>query len=118
MPLTPFQKGVARILIANRTPESHIAGGVVINRRETDLRYSDDLDIFHDVAASVAASAEEDAKVLQEKGYSVEWTIRNEGFYRAEVAQGDDRLRLNWTTDSAFRFFPVQRDEDFGYCLH
>jgi hypothetical protein len=118
MPLTPFQKGVARLLIANRTPESHIAGGAVINRGETGLRYSDDLDIFHDVAASVAACAEADAKVLQGAGYSVEWAIRNEGFFRAEVGRGDEHLRLDWTTDSVFRFFPVQKDEDFGYCLH
>jgi hypothetical protein len=118
MPLTPFQREVARILIANRTPESHIAGGAVINRGETGLRFSDDLDIFHDVAASVAASAETDAKTLQEAGYSVEWALRNEGFFRAEVSRGDDRVRLDWTTDSVFRFFPVLPDEEFGYCLH
>jgi hypothetical protein len=79
MPLTPFRKEVVRILIANRTPESHIAGAAVINRQETGLRYSDDLDIFHDVAPSVAASAEADATTLQAAGYSVDWTIRNEG---------------------------------------
>jgi hypothetical protein len=118
MPLTLFQKEVARILIANRTPESHIAGGAVINRGETGLRYSDDLDIFHDVAASVAATAEADAKVLQSAGYSVIWSIRNEGFFRAEVSRGEDHVRLDWATDSVFRFFPVQADEDFGYCLH
>jgi hypothetical protein len=118
MPLTFFQKGVARILIANRTPESHIAGGAVINRRDTSLRYSDDFDIFHDVAASVAASAAADAKALQGAGYSVDWTIRNEGFFRADVGRGDDHVRLDWTTDSVFRFFPVQQDVEFGYCLH
>ena len=64
MPLTDFQKGVAPLIAANRTPESHIAGGTVINRGETGLRISDDLDIFHDVpeggptaAGMVAASA-------------------------------------------------------------
>ena len=30
----------------------------------------------------------------------------------------EDRLRLDWATDSAFRFFPVLPDEEFGYCLH
>jgi hypothetical protein len=118
MPLTPFQKEVARILMANRSPDSHIAGGAVINRQETSLRYSDDLDIFHDTAASVAASAETDAKALQSLGYSVEWTIRNDGHFRAEVGRGSDHVRLDWTADSAFRFFPVQEDEEFGYCLH
>jgi hypothetical protein len=27
-------------------------------------------------------------------------------------------LRLDWTTDSVFRFFPVLQDDEFGYCLH
>jgi hypothetical protein len=118
MPLTPFQKQVIRILMANRTPESHIAGGAVINRSETGLRFSEDFDIFHDIAASVVASAETDAKALQEAGYSVQWVIRNEAFYRAEVSQNAGTVRLDWATDSVFRFFPVQQDEEFGYCLH
>jgi hypothetical protein len=29
MPLTPFQKAILRVLFANRTPESHFAGGAV-----------------------------------------------------------------------------------------
>ena len=118
MPLTPFQKEVARLLAANRNPESHLAGGAAINRGEGTPRFSDDLDIFHDVAASVIASAEADAKTLRGAGYSVEWALRGEGFHRATVGRADDRLRLDWTTDSAFRFFPVQPDEEFGYCLH
>jgi hypothetical protein len=118
MPLTPFQRGVAQILAKHRNPESHIAGGAVINRGESGIRISDDLDIFHDVAASVAASAELDAMTLREVGYSVEWTLRGEGMFRAEITRGEDRVRLDWTTDSAFRFFPVLPDEEFGYCLH
>ncbi|MFN7937739.1 MAG: hypothetical protein U0R19_30705 [Bryobacteraceae bacterium] len=27
-------------------------------------------------------------------------------------------MRLDWVQDSAFRFFPAQRDELFGYVLH
>ena len=54
MPLTPFQRGVAQILAKHRNPESHVAGGAVINRGEGGVRISDDLDIFHDLAASVA----------------------------------------------------------------
>src|SRR6516225_6353012 len=116
MPLTDFQRGVAHILAKHRNPESHIAGGAVINRGESGIRISDDLDIFHDVAANVAASADADAKALVEAGYSIEWSLRSEGISRAEVSRGEDRVRLDWTTDSAFRFFPAQPDEDFGYC--
>jgi hypothetical protein len=118
MPLTPFQRGVAQILAKHRNPESHIAGGAVINRGEAGVRISDDLDIFHDVAASVAASAEADAKALREAGYAIEWTLRGDGIFKAVASRGEDRVRLDWTTDSAFRFFPVLPDEEFGYCLH
>ena len=34
MPLMDFQKAVARSIAANRKPESHVAGGAVINRGE------------------------------------------------------------------------------------
>jgi hypothetical protein len=118
MPLSTFQREVAHVIAAHRNPESHVAGGAVINRSDASFRYSTDLDIFHDVAASVAQSAETDVKSLQAEGYVVEWTLRQEGFFRAEVSRDDGRLRLDWTTDSAFRFFPVQPDEMFGYCLH
>jgi hypothetical protein len=118
MPLTTFQKHVLRILAANRNPDSHMGGGAVINRGERGLRFSDDLDIFHDAAESVAASAEADEKALTSSGFALRWTTRAEGFFSAAVSRGIDRLRLDWTTDSAFRFFPVQPDDEFGYCLH
>ena len=118
MPLTDFQREVALLLASHRNPESHVAGGAVINRADESLRYSDDLDIFHDVAESVAVCAEADAAVLRTAGCSFHWTLRQEGFFRAEVRRGKDGLRLDWAADSPFRFFPVQPDKDFGYCLH
>lgn len=118
MPLTAFQREVARLLAAHRNPESHVAGGAVINRGEAGVRVSDDLDIFHDAADSVGLSAEADARTLQDAGFSVTWTFRSPGIVKAEAARAADRLRLDWTTDSAFRFFPAVPDEDFGYRLH
>jgi hypothetical protein len=117
MPLTAFQRWVAHILAANRNPDSHVGGGAVINRSDDSIRYSADLDLFHDVAENVAACAELDAQALLGAGCSVEWLLRNPGFYRAKANRGDDTLRLDWTHDSAFRFFPVQPDDDFGYSL-
>ena len=118
MPLTVFQKKIAHILAKQRNPESHLAGGAVINREQTSPRYSNDLDIFHDRADSVAAAAEADAQALQDAGCSIEWVLRGAGMFKAAVSTGADRLRLDWTTDSPFRFFPAQLDTDFGYCLH
>ena len=72
MPLTAFQKEVARLLAAHRNPESHLAGGSVINRADASPRYSNDLDLFHDAADSVAACAEGDGRELLARGYAVE----------------------------------------------
>jgi hypothetical protein len=92
--------------------------GAVINRDAESPRYSDDFDIFRDVAESVAVCAEADAEVLRAARYSLHWTLRQEGFFRAEVTRGQDKLKLDWAADSPFRFFPVEPDKEFGYCLH
>jgi hypothetical protein len=118
MPLTGFQREVARLLAAHRNPESYVAGGAPINRSDSSPRYSDDLDLFHDVAESVAACAIADINLLRESGYTVDLLILQPGFYRAVAGKSDNQVRLDWTNDSAFRFFPVQPDGDFGYCLH
>jgi hypothetical protein len=118
MPLTAFQREIARLLVAKRNPDSHVAGGAVINREDSSFRYSEDLDIFHDAAESVAVSAEADATALHGAGYAVEWALRQVGFFRAIVTRDQDQCRLDWSYDSAFRFFPAEPDADFGYCLH
>jgi hypothetical protein len=118
MPLSPFQREVAGILAAQRSPASHVAGGAVINRADTSPRFSQDLDVFHDRAESVATCAEADAERLRVEGFSFEWTLRQPAFFRAVVSRGSDKLRLDWGYDSAFRFFPVKPDPEFGYCLH
>ncbi len=118
MPLTAFQKEVAHILAANRNPESHLAGGSVINRADASPRFSNDLDLFHDVAANVAVCAEVDTKALTAQGFAIDWQLRQPGFYRATASRAADTLKLEWCADSAFRFFPAQPDADFGYCLH
>jgi hypothetical protein len=95
-----------------------VAGGAVINRSDASPRFSADLDLFHDAAESVAVCAAADAEALMKGGYTVEWQIRQPGYYRAQASRGADSLKLEWCSDSAFRFFPAQPDPDFGYCLH
>ncbi len=46
------------------------------------------------------------------------WLLRTPTFYRAVVTAGERQLKLEWAQDSAFRFFPVQKDERCGYRLH
>src|ERR1700677_3972597 len=75
MPLTEFQKSVARVIAPNRTPESHIAGRAALNRGDAGLRISDDLDIFNDAltirqntAEFVSACVDADERLTKEAG--------------------------------------------------
>jgi hypothetical protein len=118
MPLTAFQSDTLRLLAAGRSPESFLAGGTVLNAGIDSPRYSKDLDIFHDVETSVVTCAEADAATLRQAGYGVEWLLRQPLFQRAEVARGGERLLVEWLFDSAFRFYPVERDALSGWRLH
>jgi len=105
-----------RALAAQRSPDSYIAGGVAINREGP--RFSDDIDIFHDSEARLESAAKDDTAALTAAGYSVTWESVREGKRDSTVARGGDAMPLEWVTDAAFRFFPTQPDELFGYVLH
>ena len=118
MPLSAVQGLVLRLLAANRSPESYLAGATVLHQGANSSRYSLDLDYFHDLADSVATSAETDAATLHAAGHTVTWLLRAPTFHRAVVQVAGESLRLEWAQDSAFRFFPVQADPMSGYRLH
>lgn len=116
MPLTKLQSHVLRVLAAERSPDSYIAGGVAINREGP--RFSGDIDIFQDTEQRLEAAAKADAKALTDAGLKLSWKKIATGKREAELEGLDDRMRLEWVHDAAFRFFPPQRDELFGYVLH
>jgi hypothetical protein len=122
VPLTDYQRRVLRILAANRSEESHFAGGIILNSADDAPRYSDDFDIFHDAAEAVAAASSADCASLQAAGYTVvtvagDWE-RPSGFRRAAIISSEGRLEIDWAADAAVRFFPVQRDPVMGWRLH
>lgn len=118
MPISEIQAKVLRLIAGNRSPESYLAGATVIHRGDNTPRYSRDLDFFHDLAESIALSAEKDAATLQEAGCDVRWLLRAPAIHRAVVTVGRRELKIEWAQDSAYRFFPLQKDELFGYLLH
>jgi hypothetical protein len=118
MPLTAFQTEIFRIIAAHRNPDSYVAGGIVINRADASLRYSNDIDLFHDTAAAVVVSAEKDAEALRKAGCDVSFSFREPTFQQASVLRGGQKVRLDWAADSAFRFFPIVPDEVLGFRLH
>lgn len=116
MPISKLQSDILRLIAANRDPDSFVAGGVPINR--TGPRYSADLDIFHDREARVAAAALADVKLLSSAGYEVIWLRQQPATYAAAVRHDGDETKLEWVVDSDYRFFPVVKDQQFGYVLH
>ena len=118
MPLSSIQADVLRLIAANRSPDSYVAGATVLHRAEDTPRYSADLDLFHDLEESVARSAEADAAALGTAGHELSWLLRTPTFHRAMVRASARSLSIEWAQDSAFRFYPVQEDDRFGYRLH
>jgi hypothetical protein len=125
MPLTAFQKEVLAILAANRSEESHFAGGIVLNAPEDSPRFSRDFDIFHEVAGEVVRASERDAASLCQAGLTVqklspygEW--EKETTFRRAVVRGaaENVVEIDWAADSTFRFFPIERDAVLGWRLH
>jgi len=125
MPLTVFQKEVLAVLAANRSEESHFAGGIVLNAPEDSPRFSRDFDIFHEVAAEVVRASERDTASLRGAGLEVqtlspygEWE-KETTFRRAKVkGPAGDVVEVDWAADTAFRFFPIERDPVLGWRLH
>ena len=66
MPLTKLQSHVLRVLAAERSPDSYIAGGVALNRQGP--RFSGDIDIFRDTEQRLEVAADADAKAFTEAG--------------------------------------------------
>jgi len=120
MALSPFQRGVCRLLAERRraSGESYIAGGVALLEVLAARRVSRDLDIFHDTAEAVAESWDADRGLLQSAGYAVEARRERPGFVEAVVTRDGDTLLVEWARDSAYRFFPLVEHAEFGLALH
>jgi len=122
MPLTSIQRDVLAVIAGNRSEESHLAGGLVLNAAEDSARFSKDIDIFHEAAEAVTRASEADAAALRAAGFTVEpqrddWTTHST-FRKAVVSRAGAHVDIDWAADSAVRFFPIQRDPLLGWRLH
>lgn len=116
MPLFKIQTDILRLLAKHRDPESYVAGSTPLTRDTS--RYSGDIDLFHDREERVSRAATQDIALLQEHGYTVKWIRPGPGVYTVQAEREGAITKLEWVSDSDFRFFPTMRDETFGYVLH
>jgi hypothetical protein len=120
MALTEQQEVILRLLARNRieNPESYVAGGLAFNYKLDAPRLSRDIDIFHDSNKAMVRSWEMDRDTLVANGFDVKPMRILEYFIEAEVSKDGRRMEVQWGTDSAYRFFPLQPDPVVGFTLH
>ena len=118
MPLTPYQEEVARLLSANQSFDSYLAGGAAIHLEPHTTRYSNDLDYFHDSVERVAEAFAQDERDLRHAGHAVVVEMPLPGYICATVSRGGASTKVEWAHDSAWRFMPTIRNDVVGYTLH
>ena len=93
MPLTDFQREILATLASSHAPDSYLAGGAALHFAPNSLRYSHDLDFFHDSAERVATAFAEDTLLLEAAGYGLDLQLSQPGFHRPPRRPGNaDRL--------------------------
>lgn len=116
MPLTNLQSHVLRLLAAQRTPDSYIAGGIALNL--AGPRFSGDIDIFQDSEERLATAFDADIIALLDAGLKLGTPKIRTGKREVLVEGLGEKMLLEWVADADFRFFPTQPDDVFGYVLH
>ncbi len=120
MSVTTFQAIVCNLLAEERmlSGESYVAGGVPLSVYSKSKRLSKDLDIFHDTAEALDRSWKKDISLLEAAGCSAEFLRNTPSIVEAIVSRGDEKLRIQWVRDSAYRFFPLLKHPVFGLTAH
>lgn len=120
MSVTEFQRRVCRVIAENRrrSGESYVAGGIALLELIGGSRVSKDIDLFHDTTEAVQSSFDADKALLEREGYGLRVLSERRGYVEAEVFDSLGSALLQWTSDSAYRFFPLVEHEDLGLVLH
>jgi len=120
MALTELQRRVCRVLAASRIEagESYVAGGAALNELLRAPRISRDIDLFHDTEEALARTWAADRATLEREGLSVQPLRELRSYVEAQVGTPGDVVLVQWTRDSAYRFFPLVEQEELGLTLH
>ncbi len=120
MGLTNYQRGICRLIATNRKKNdcAYVAGGVALNMLIDGPRISMDIDLFHDTEEALARMWDADRQLLATEGYQIEIVRERPSFVEAVVRKGGEGVLMQWTRDSAFRFFPLLWHAELGLTMH
>ncbi|HEX7706866.1 MAG TPA: hypothetical protein VF701_10460 [Thermoanaerobaculia bacterium] len=120
MALTAIQRDICRLLAAERiaSGESYVAGGAALITMLEASRRSQDLDLFHDTEEALQSTWSADRNALNRASFALEVVRERPAFIEAVIRRGDESVILQWTHDSAFRFFPLVEHPLLGLTLH
>jgi hypothetical protein len=120
MAITEHQREICRLISTNRVHQdaAYVAGGVALNVLLDAPRLSLDVDLFHDTREALEMTWDADRKLLTSSGFEVVPIRERPAYVEAIVRKGAESTTLQWTCDSAFRFFPLITHDDLGLTLH
>ncbi len=120
MGLTEYQKTICQLIASNRIQngESYIAGGTALNLATQSGRLSRDIDLFHDTSEALRKSWSADRQLLDHAGYQLEIVHERPAYVEAIIRKSTNSVLMQWTRDSAFRFFPLVQNDLLGLTLH
>lgn len=116
MPLTKGQAEALALLAVQRAPDSYVAGATPLHR--DGGRFSADIDIFNDSDQRASEAANIGADTLAANGFSITWLRRTGGTHSLVAERNGEAVKLEWVSDSDYRFFPTVPDAVFGFTLH
>ena len=118
MPLSAIQAEVLKAISSNRSPDSHIAVDIALNFAPGSPRFSEDIDIFHDVEEAVVKASDLDVRCLESAGFTVQRQMWTPLFRRVTASKSGESVKVEWAQDSAWRFFQIQQDPVLHWKLH
>jgi hypothetical protein len=81
-------------------------------------RLSDDLDIFTDTDEEIPDSVKRDIQTLEVAGFEVVIDLEIYGCNEATIRKNKRETIIQWMTETKDRFFPLERDDEWGQRLH
>jgi hypothetical protein len=81
-------------------------------------RRSRDIDLFHDTERALSETWKSDRHLLTTNGFVLDVLREAPSFVEVRVSRDGERSVVQWTRDSAYRFFPLVEDDRMGLVLH